>query len=69
MYFKMDLGNQYSVSAFRTFNYQKGGNVEAGAKPDYDITKKNPDGTTDYSDFRNFELLDQIVNDHYGMHS
>ena len=68
VYFKMDLGNQYSVSAFRTFNYQKGGNVEAGAKPDYDITKKNPDGTTDYSDFRNFELLDQIVNDHYGMH-
>ena len=68
VYFKMDLGNQYSVSAFRTFNYQKGGNVEAGAKPDYDITKKNSDGTTDYSDFRNFELLDQIVNDHYGMH-
>ncbi len=66
VFFKMDLGNQYSVSAFRTFNYQKGGNVEAGATPDYDITKKNADGTTDYSDFRNFELLDQIVNEHYG---
>lgn len=63
--FKMDLGNQYSASAFRTFTYQKGGNVEAGATPDYDITKKNDDGTTDYSDFRNFKLLDQIVDDHY----
>jgi hypothetical protein len=61
----MDLGNQYSASAFRTFTYQKGGNVEAGATPDYDITKKNDDGTTDYSDFRNFKLLDQIVDDHY----
>ena len=66
VYFKMDPGNQYSVSAFRTFNYQKGGNVEDGAAPDYDITKKNDDGTTDYSDFRNFALLDKIVNDHYG---
>ena len=65
--FKMDPGNQYSASAFRTFNYQKGGDVEYGATPDYDITKKNTDGTTDYSDFRNFELLDQIVNNHYGM--
>ena len=63
--FKMDLGNQYSASAFRTFTYQKGGNLEAGATPDYDITKKNDDGTTDYSDFRNFKLLDQIVDDHY----
>ena len=42
------------------------GNVEAGVSPDYDITKKNTDGTTDYSDFRNFKLLDQIVDDHYG---
>ena len=66
VFFKTDLGNQYSVSAFRTFNYQKGGNVEAGAQPDYDITKKNSDGTTDYSNFRNFALLDQIVNNHYG---
>ena len=65
VFFKMDLGNQYSASAFRTFTYQKGGNVEAGATPDYDITKKNDDGTTDYSDFRNFKLLDQIVDDHY----
>ena len=65
VYFKMDPGNQYTVSSFRTFNYQKGGNVEAGATPDYDITGKNDDGTTDYSDFRNFELLDQIVTDHY----
>ena len=65
VFFKMASGNQFSASAFRTFNFQKGGNVEAGATPDYDITKKNDDGTTDYSDFRNFELLDQIVNDHY----
>jgi hypothetical protein len=64
----MGLGNPYSVSAFRIFNYQNGGDLEAGAEPDYDIAKKNPDGTTDYSDFRNFELLDQIVNQHYGMH-
>ena len=55
--FKMDLGNQYSASAFRTFTYQKGGNVEAGATPDYDITKKNDDGTTDYSDFRILNCL------------
>ncbi len=61
----MDPGNQYTVSSFRTFNYQKGGNVEAGATPDYDITKTNDDGTIDYSDFRNFELPDQIVTDHY----
>ncbi|ETP71023.1 periplasmic protease [Lachnospiraceae bacterium JC7] len=66
VFFKMNQGVQYSASAFRVFNYQNGGNVEAGVSPDYDITKKNTDGTTDYSDFRNFELLDQIVDDHYG---
>ncbi|MBR4754977.1 MAG: hypothetical protein IK054_07335 [Lachnospiraceae bacterium] len=65
VYFKMDLGVQYSLSAFRTFNYKKGGDLEAGATPDYDILKKNPDGTKDYSDFRNFKLLDEIVNKHY----
>ncbi len=65
VYFKMDSGNQFTASAFRTFNFKEGGNVEAGAEPDYDITKENDDGTTDYSDFHNFELLDKIVNEHY----
>ena len=40
VFFKMDLGSQYSMSAFRTFNYMRGGDLEAGATPDYDITKK-----------------------------
>ena len=67
VFFKMDLGSQYSMSAFRTFNYMRGGDLEAGATPDYDITKKNSDGTTDYSNFRDFALLDKIVNNHYGV--
>ena len=61
----MDLGSQYSMSAFRTFNYMRGGDLEAGATPDYDITMKNDDGTTDYTNFRNFELLNKIINNHY----
>lgn len=65
VFFKMDLGSQYSMSAFRTFNYMRGGDLEAGATPDYDITMKNDDGTTDYTNFRNFELLNNIINNHY----
>ncbi len=65
VFFKMDLGSQYSMSAFRTFNYMRGGDLEAGATPDYDITRKNDDGTTDYTNFRNFELLNNIINNHY----
>ena len=26
---------------------------------------KNDDGTTDYTNFRNFELLNNIINNHY----
>lgn len=65
VFFKMDLGSQYSMSAFRTFNYMRGGDLEAGATPDYDITMKNDDGTTDYTNFRNFEVLNNIINNHY----
>ena len=61
----MDLGSQYSMSAFRTFNYMRGGDLEAGATPDYDITMKNDDGSTDYTNFRDFAMLNDIINKHY----
>lgn len=63
--FKSPLGGAYSLSAFKEFNYKQGGNVEAGATPDYDITRKNPDGTVDYTDFYDFGLLSKIANEHY----
>lgn len=63
--FKSTLGGTYSLSSYKEFIYKHGGDVEAGATPDYDITKKNPDGTIDYTDFYNFGLLSKIANEHY----
>ena len=64
-FFRMPLGNIYQVSAMKEVCYKTGENVEKGAAPDYDITIKKEDGTIDYTNFYDFKLLDQIVNDHY----
>jgi|GEM_PF-660378 len=66
-FFRMPLGNYYIASAFKEVCYKSGENVEKGAAPDYDITKRKADGTVDYTDFYNFALLDKIVNNHYGV--
>ena len=65
--FRMPLGNLYNASAFKEVCYKSRENVEKGAAPDYDITKRNADGSVDYTDFYNFALLDKIVNNHYGV--
>ncbi len=64
-FFRMPLGNIYTASAFKEVCYKSGENVEKGAAPDYDITKRNADGTVDYTDFYNFALLDYIMDSHY----
>lgn len=56
---------KYSLSSIRIFTHKNGEDVEDGATPDYDITKLDENGKTDYSDFRNFALLDWILNVHY----
>lgn len=63
--YRNTLGGVYTLSSYKELTYRNGGNVEAGAAPDYDITKKNPDGSVDYTDFYNFELISNIVNAHY----
>jgi hypothetical protein len=63
--YRNTLGGVYTLSSYKELTYRNGGNVEAGAAPDYDITKKNPDGSVDYTDFYNFELISNIVNSHY----
>ncbi|MCR4611898.1 MAG: hypothetical protein K5644_08375 [Lachnospiraceae bacterium] len=54
------------ISGQNNISYRAGGNLEAGATPDYDLTKTAADGLTDYSDFYNFELINYILNNHYG---
>ncbi len=56
-------------SAYKTYTYKNGDNVENGATPDYDITKLTADGLVDYSDFHNFALLDFILDTHYSKQS
>jgi len=54
-----------NIAAGYKYTYKKGGDMEDGAEPDYDLTKLTPDGKTDYSDFYNYELIDSILDKHY----
>ncbi|MBR4807801.1 MAG: hypothetical protein IKZ65_04845 [Lachnospiraceae bacterium] len=53
------------ISSFNILQYKNGGDIDRGATPDYDLTKKTADGEVDYTDFFNFALLDSIMDKHY----
>ncbi len=61
------LPNAYGVqfSSYMMSVREDGTDVEAGATPDYNITKLAADGSVDYSDFHDFALLDSILDMHY----
>ena len=54
-----------AASSYTTIQYENGGDMDGGATPDYDLTKKTADGEVDYTDFFNFALLDSIMDKHY----
>lgn len=54
-----------SISSYTTIQYKNGGDMDGGATPDYDLTKKTAEGEVDYTDFFNFALLDSIMDKHY----
>ena len=54
-----------SISSYTTMQYKNGGDMDGGATPDYDLTRKTADGEVDYTDFFNFALLDSIMDKHY----
>ncbi len=61
------LPNTYGTqfSSYLMSVREDGTDVDAGAKPDYDITKHAADGSIDYSNFHDFALLDNILDMHY----
>ncbi|MCR4611082.1 MAG: S41 family peptidase [Lachnospiraceae bacterium] len=56
-----------TLSSGLVMSYKDGKDMDDGVSVDYDLTKLDEEGLTDYSDFHNFELIDEILDKHYGI--
>ena len=64
-YFTPD-GLLYALSTGLKFVDKDGNTIDDGIVPDYDIVKKNADGTKDYSDVYNYSKLSALFDEFYG---
>ena len=57
----------FSLSNVKTLLRQDLTDVDSGAKVVYDLTKKDKDGSTDYSGLYDFDKLEECINEFYGV--
>ena len=56
-----------TISSLMSFLRSDLTDVDSGAAVDYDLTKKNADGETDYSGLYDFDKLNECINAYYGV--